>query len=133
MLLHQYPLPTFYPPIQTYVDAKYNKVWRNQFLGSKQNATQIECIADVTNPVEVNCKTYDQYGQSCILCKPNYWLLMKSDSSGYFNSSNGKSKFKTFSCQCQKFTPKRDRGTSCQSGYFVNSKGDCGPKSQSDH
>ncbi|KAL4481977.1 hypothetical protein ABPG74_008066 [Tetrahymena malaccensis] len=124
-LRYRYPLPSFYPPTYTYVDAKYNNIWRNQFLASKQNITQNECIVDSNNPIDQNCKTYDQYGQSCILCKPNYWLIKKTDGTGYFNCSNDLTKFKTLSQYCLTFTPNRDRCTSCQQDYYVKSDGDC--------
>ncbi|EAR93935.1 hypothetical protein TTHERM_00224500 (macronuclear) [Tetrahymena thermophila SB210] len=130
---YRYPLPTFYPPTYTYVDAKYNNIWRNQFLAAKQNVTVNECIVNTSNPIDTNCQTYDKYGQSCVLCKSNYWLLQKNDGSGYFYCSNNLTQFKVFSDKCLTFTPSRDRCTSCQTGYQVTQNGDCGQSSQNDN
>ncbi|EAR86187.2 transmembrane protein, putative (macronuclear) [Tetrahymena thermophila SB210] len=132
-LRYRYPLPTFYPPTYTFVDAKYNNIWRNQFLGSKSNITQTECIADVNNPLDVNCQTYDQYGQSCVQCKPNYWLLQKNDGTRYYYCSNDLNQFKSFSQYCLTFNNQRTRCTSCQPGYTVNQSGDCVQGSDKDN
>ncbi|KAL4475748.1 hypothetical protein ABPG72_011525 [Tetrahymena utriculariae] len=124
-LRYRFPLPTFYPPVYTYIDGKYKGMWINQFLSAKANVTQNECIPNVSNPLDVNCQTYDQYGQSCTLCKPNYWLLQKADGTGYFNCSNDLTKFRQNDSNCLTFNQYRSRCTSCKSGYIVNSDGYC--------
>ncbi|KAL4450291.1 hypothetical protein ABPG74_008997 [Tetrahymena malaccensis] len=124
-LRYRFPLPTFYPPVYTYIDGKYTGIWINQFLSAKNNVTQNECIPNISNPLDPNCQTYDQFGQSCTLCKPNYWLLAKTDGTNYFNCSSDLTKFNNNINNCLVFDNYRSRCITCKSGYISNSNGYC--------